>query len=1079
LTANAFTRNGYTFGGWALSAAGSVEYADQESYTMGAQNVTLYAIWNPIEYTITYNLYEGTNDYDNPVTYTIESNTITFADPTKTGYTFGGWYLEDQFTTEIETIAQGSTGNKTVFAKWTANSYTVILDKQGGTGGSDQVEPTFDAAMPDGALAPTRTGYDFGGYYSSPDGEGEQYYTADMVSADTWTTAENSTIYAKWTAKSYIVTLDFQEGTGGTSSVIAYYDQYVPAATPPMRTGYTFNGYFSQVNGGGKQYYGPHMEMLEKWDIDSAATLYAKWTINIYTITFNANGGTGTMDDQDITYQDTVPLIPNTFTRTGYSFDGWALAAIGLVAFEDQAQVTMSAGDETLWAKWVPNTYTVTLDSQSGTGGSATVTATYDAAMPSGATAPIKAGYTFTGYYSAVNGGGTKYYNADMSSAGTWNIPSDTTLYAAWTVNQYTVTFDAHGGNDPEPLTKTVTFDQSYGDLATTSRTGYTFAEWNTKSDGSGTGITDETVVDTPNDHTLYAQWTPNEYTVTFVGQEGTSPSPISKTVTYDQSYGALATTTRTGYTFAGWNTKQDGSGDTVESATVMSTATDHSLFAQWTPNTYTITFDKEEGTGGSDTVTATYDAAMPTATAPARTGYTFIGYFTAAEGTGTKYYNADMSSAKAWDIASDTTLYAAWELIDYTITYNNLNDGTNHPSNPATYTIENPTFSLEAPNRTGYDFSGWYATEEYTGDAITQILTGSHGNETFWAKWTPIVYDITYHLNDGTIDPPNPATYTIETATFEFNDPMRDYYDFVGWYANAELTGDPVGGLDKGSFGNVELWAKWTPTVYTITYHLDGGVNAGENPATYTIESTKITFADPTKSEYYFAGWYAADTLLFADMQLSVEAGSHGNVVLYAKWNQLYDIGDVGPKNGWVFFDRNDDKWNYLAHLGDYDYREEDTWRYMEAAQSDLPDASTWMPADIAPFVDDHYFNTAESDNDKIGYGESNTDTVRTYYEGKDNHACYAAWNHNHGLDGWFLPSVGELDALLKAFADNPAARNFTINRSYWSSTDLSWDQGWSMKFDDTGGSVSVVIDELTYQNKWEQRYVRPVRVF
>ncbi|NLV84668.1 MAG: InlB B-repeat-containing protein, partial [Spirochaetales bacterium] len=265
--------------------------------------------------------------------------------------------------------------------------------------------------------------------------------------------------------------------------------------------------------------------------------------------------------------------------------------------------------------------------------------------------------------------------------------------------------------------------------------------------------------------------------------------------------------------------------------------------------NTYTITFDKEEGTGGSDTDTATYDAAMPTATAPARTGYTFIGYFTAAEGTGTKYYNADMSSAKAWDIASDTTLYAAWELIDYTITYNNLNDGTNHSSNPATYTIENPTFSLEAPNRTGYDFSGWYATEEYTGDAITQILTGSHGNETFWAKWTPIVYDITYHLNDGTIDPPNPATYTIETATFEFNDPMRDYYDFVGWYANAELTGDPVGGLDKGSFGNVELWAKWTPTVYTITYHLDGGVNAGENPATYTIESTKITFADPTKS--------------------------------------------------------------------------------------------------------------------------------------------------------------------------------------------------------------------------------------
>jgi uncharacterized repeat protein (TIGR02543 family) len=113
--------------------------------------------------------------------------------------------------------------------------------------------------------------------------------------------------------------------------------------------------------------------------------------------------------------------------------------------------------------------------------------------------------------------------------------------------------------------------------------------------------------------------------------------------------------------------------------------AANTTLYAYWTANTYTVTFDKQSGTGGSDSVSATYGAAMPAATAPTRTGYTFGGYYTAAGGAGTQYYTAAMASARNWDIAANTTLYANWTANTYTVTANaNGNGGGNVSSNPA-----------------------------------------------------------------------------------------------------------------------------------------------------------------------------------------------------------------------------------------------------------------------------------------------------------------------------------------------------------------------------------------------------------
>jgi len=226
------------------------------------------------------------------------------------------------------------------------------------------------------------------------------------------------------------------------------------------------------------------------------------------------------------------------------------------------------------------------------------------------------------------------------------------------------------------------------------------------------------------------------EYDLTFNANEGTPPSMAGKDVIYDAEYGPLATTERTGYTFLGWYTAING-GTKIEETDKFTQTTNQVLYAHWEANSYSITFDMQQGSGGSVSTTATFGAAMQSGlTVPSRTGYTFDGYYDAANGGGTQYYTATMASARAWDkTAPNTTLYAKWTADSYTITYN-LNDGTNNAGNPATYTIESATIALQAPTRAGYTFGGWYATDTFSGSALTTITQGSTGSKTLYAKW-------------------------------------------------------------------------------------------------------------------------------------------------------------------------------------------------------------------------------------------------------------------------------------------------------------------------------------------------------
>ncbi|NLV85099.1 MAG: hypothetical protein GXY60_11075 [Spirochaetales bacterium] len=220
----------------------------------------------------------------------------------------------------------------------------------------------------------------------------------------------------------------------------------------------------------------------------------------------------------------------------------------------------------------------VIFDSQ---GGSAVATVEAATGITVGEpTAPTKNGYVFDGWYE------------DSECLYRWNftkdvVVSDITLYAKWTAVSYTVTFDSQGGSVPDPLNQVVVYGQTYGQLPSASRAGYTFGGWWTDEAGAEVQILSTTAVSVAEDHTLYAKWTADTYTVTFDGQCGTVPDSTTMSVTYDQQYGQLPVPTRDHHSFLGWYTGVNGTGTHVLDSTTVSITINQTLYAAWELNPY------------------------------------------------------------------------------------------------------------------------------------------------------------------------------------------------------------------------------------------------------------------------------------------------------------------------------------------------------------------------------------------------------------------------------------------------------------------------------------------------------------
>ncbi|KAI7259952.1 hypothetical protein KC345_g10188, partial [Hortaea werneckii] len=323
--------------------------------------------------------------------------------------------------------------------------------------------------------APVREGFVFSGCYSDSGLTIAYNFTTAVVTADI-------TLYAKWTVdvkKTYTVSF---ESNGGSAVAQQTVNEGAVATIPdaPARSGYTFGGWYSDSN------------LMSSYGftegVTANLTLYAKWTLNSYTVSFNSNGGSA-VNSQSVDDGSTA-MSPEAPVRAGYTFGGWYSNSTLTNVYNFTTPVTANL---TLYAKWTAS-YTVSFESNGGSAVSAQMVE-YDGKVTAPADNPAKDGYTFGGWYR----------DSDLTEAYSFAAPvtADLTLYAKWISNGYTVGFDSNGG--PDVASQTVNPGDQAKAPAAPIRDGYTFEGWYT--DLAGTQAYNFNAAVTAN-LTLYAKWT-------------------------------------------------------------------------------------------------------------------------------------------------------------------------------------------------------------------------------------------------------------------------------------------------------------------------------------------------------------------------------------------------------------------------------------------------------------------------------------------------------------------------------------------------------------------------------------------
>nr|MCR4672705.1 leucine-rich repeat protein [Lachnospiraceae bacterium] len=313
--------------------------------------------------------------------------------------------------------------------------------------------------------------------------------------------------------------------------------------------------------------------------------------------------------------------------------------------------------------------------------------------------------------------------------------------------------------------------------------------------------------------------------------------------------------------------------------------------------NQYTITFDTA---GGSEveSFTADYGTAVTAPEDPDREGYTFDGW------------TPEIPSTMP---AENLTVTAVWTPVTYTITYV-LDGGTNAASNPESYTIETDTIDLANATRAGYTFGGWYSDSEFR-NQVSQIIKGSTGNVTLYAKWTTDDYTITYNLGGGLVAQANPTAYSITTETFTLNNPTREGYTFAGWTGTDLEEATITVTVTKGSMGDREYTATWTANSYTIVYNANGGNGTMADISAVYDQEVVLTENAFERAGYTFTGWNTAadgSGTAYEDGAAVKNLAPEGSVTLYAQWTAREDT----PYSVEHYFEKLDGGYNIITQM-------------------------------------------------------------------------------------------------------------------------------------------------------------------
>lgn len=631
--------------------------------------------------------------------------------------------------------------------------------------------------------------------------------TKTVASGRFSTTSRSSSENIYYYKTIYTMSYNANGGSGAPSSESKESGKnYTISSVRPTRSGYSFAGWAMHDSATSASY-----QPGDTFTGNYNATFFAVWTANQYRISYDANGGSGAPSSQ-IKYNDvTLTLSYGKPSRSGYTFKGWGLSSSSTSATYQPGSTYNYNASRTLYAVWekdappAPTTYTVSYNANGGSGAPSSQTKTKDIALTLSSTRPTKSGYTFKGWSES------RYAtSASYQPGGQYTANASTVLYAVWECSHPSIdtvwdtgckwrnvcrickatlsSGTTHGpyvyGNLEyySESTHRRTKDCTHGDYSTyeyfshnktgkyqqyssTQHKKYFYCNDCNSSIGTGYYESHDFITTTVDGQSTsvcllcgYTKSSVKTYTVNY-NANGGSRAPSSQTKIHDSTL-ILSNDIpyRSNYEFVGWATNSTASvasyyagGDYTDNASV-------TLYAAWkySPETYTVTFDANGGSGAPNSQIKTYGLTLTLSDAiPLRRNYSFVGWSKDRNATSASYF-----AGSSYTDNASVTLYAVWVYSpeSYTVRYD-ANGGTGAPASQSkTYGVP-LTLSDEKPVRSYYEFLGWAKSP----DALSpEYMPGSSYNEneevTLYAVWksTLETYTVSYDANGGSDAPAN-----------------------------------------------------------------------------------------------------------------------------------------------------------------------------------------------------------------------------------------------------------------------------------------------------------------------------------
>lgn len=603
--------------------------------------------------------------------------------------------------------------------------------------------------------------------------------------------------------------------------------------------GYRFDGWYTAPNGGNKYDFNT--------PLTGNVTVYAHWIGNGYTVRFAGNGATGGgTPDQAFQYNIGQNLHRNGFVRDGYTFTGWKRAD-NQQAYGDGQWVTnlttQPNGIVTMVAQWSANEAHIRYNPNPPAGKTAGGNGTPNWDGHTGDTPAIGGngwtidGYTFAGWTTSPDGGGTKY-----APGASWTANGTLTLYAQWTPGEAGLTYDGNGATGGKTDPQNGVTDQKVNVRQNGfTRDGYTFVRWDTQADCRGKAVNPGDKWTLQGSSTLYACWTGNMQPLTYHGNGATGGNTAAQSGhTGDELTTNANGFTRDGYTFVRWDTAKDGSGTAygegkngVGRYTMKPAGND--LYAIWQANPASIQYRDDYGATGStpDTTGVTGQDVTIAQNGFTRPGYTFTGW------ARDRRTDPSLQPGGRYTLTpGTTTLWAQWKADPAHLIYN-ANTGSTSQTRRTDGVVDQTLTVIANPfTRTGYTFTGWNTQADGRGKAYTagngfRLVADPKSNpvntSVLYAQWRINRVALKFNPNGGTGGYPDITVDAFTTVTIpaDAKEPkvQRPGFRFTGWAMKPTPgAGDTILSPGKGTVsmpdrGSITVYAQWAPAMTTLPF--------------------------------------------------------------------------------------------------------------------------------------------------------------------------------------------------------------------------------------------------------------------